>query len=521
MIIKNKNGALVVIPTTYVVDGELKDYVKGTASYDSFWSGFDLVAKDIIKTGFNPMAYTYPLTFNFKGITLRLDEPYAINATVGIHHGGAVQAATVDIVRPKGKAVLTTRELTKGVILETPLCMILSAQLKRAFALERQRISYLTWTMVAKIRSQQMIDQIDNELLSFKNHPAITFVFPESIFIKQGENLIVSAMNETPWLNGITREDKTYIDVENTLLLQDFYNKTVDLYKGAYGFTGTIDELRAQLIGNGVSVTISDNWLVLQDQKYFEGQMTPEFRKFLEQFPEQILSTFPYYIKHTYGGLDLTGQELASTLYDFSRVLNKLCNRSIKYRAEDQVGNIYELMTIIMKKLETPMSLLDISDFIIFHNLRLGSIRFQLDSGPSDLTVQEYEMIKEISKKLTTHVADTSYAAMITKTVDDKLQLTINGRIFIFNVIIGDHVYNKTEVIDCLLSTRTLGYRCVEMLESIEGIYLACLNTALVPGSLYNLMDGVYKFEIPMAYLHSQLHPGLVPANFQFYIPEA
>lgn len=519
VVIKNNGAALVIMPMTFVARGELSDYIKGQRTYDDFWSGFDAIAKRVVLTGFEPESVKYPVTFTFKDISLRLDEPYTLNGTVALHHGGNVENIDIPLYKGKTKSTFSTIELQQGVVVETPLCLILSAQLKKAFAIERQRRSYDSWTMAAKLRSQQMIDGVENELANFKNHPAISFVFPENMFSVQDGNILISSLSEVPWLNGVDRQSKSDLNLTNLSLMEDFFNKAVDLYKGVYGFTGTIDELRSQLLAYGVVVEVPSDWLKIQNSKTLTGVLTTEFRYFLEKFPEQILSTFPYYIKHAYGGLDLTGSELASTMYDFTRVINKFTNKSVKYRPEDQFSSIYELVAVIMKGVGEPMTLIDISDFIIYHNLRMGSIRFQYRNGPEDLTLNEYTSIRELTKNLTVKAADTSFAGLLEKTADGYLQLTLNGRIFTFEVIVGDHVVNKAEVIDCILSERNRGYKAVEMLECLEGLYLACLDTDVKPGNLYNPTEGKFKFTIPTAYLNSQLHPGFVSANFNICIP--
>lgn len=519
MIMKNKGAAMVIMPLSFVARGELKNYIKGDLSFDSYWNGFDVVAKRIITTGFEPTSVTYPATYTFKDISIRLDEPYTLNGTVAIHHGGTISDISIPLIRQKSKSEFKTAALDNGVIVETPLCLILSAQLKKAFALERQRRSYDSWTMAGKLRSQQMIDSINSELENFKNHPAITFVFPENIFVVEDGHFYISSLSEVPWLNGVDKVTKNDIRETNSALINDFMSKAVDLYKGVYGFTGTIDELRSQLLAYGVTVSIPTNWLRINNSTTLTGSLTPEFRTFIEKFPEQVLSTFPYYIRHTYGGLDLTGSELASTMYDFTRVINKFTNRSVRYTAENQFSSIYELMAVIMKTMNKEMSLLDISDFIIYHNLRLGSIRFQYKSGPSDLQLDEYNKIRELTKNLTIKASDTQFDGLVEKTVDGLLQLNLNGRLFTFEVIVGQHIVNKDEVIDCILSDRTRGYEAVEVLECIEGLYLACLDPSLKPGQLYNLSEGIFKYTIPVAYLNSQLHPGFVIPNFNIYIP--
>lgn len=519
MILQNKGGAVIVMPLTFTARGELKNYIKGDLSFDEFWNGFSIVAKKIVTTGFEPDSVKYPAVFSFKDMSIRLDEPYTLNGTVALHHGGTVDDVSIPLIKRKTKGIFKTASLTSGVVVETPLCLIVSAQLKKAFALERQRRSYDSWTMAGKLRSQQMMDSIDNELLNFKNHPAISFIFPENAFIMQDGNFYISSLSEVPWLNGVERVGITEISAVNNALLADFLDKAVDLYKGIYGFNGTIEELRSQLLAYGVTVTVPSEWIKLHDKTILNGQITPELRSFLEQFPEQVLSTFPYYVRHAYGGLDLTGSELASTMYDFTRVINKFTNRTVKYRAEDQFTSIYELMAVIMKGLNEEMTLLDISDFIIFHNLRTGAIRFQYKNGPSDLQLDEYNKIRELTKNLTVKASDSSFANQLEKTVDGDLQLNLNGRLFTFEVIAGQHIVNKAEVIDCLLSNRTKGYKAVEVLECIEGLYLACLDPSIRPGDLYNLVEGVFKYTIPTAYLNSQLHPGFVTANFNIYIP--
>lgn len=520
MIIKNNGAGMVLMLLSFAARGELKDYIKGERTFDAFWEGFEVVAKKIVATGFNPKSVTYPATFTFKDLTIRLDEPYTLNSVMAMHHGGTVLDYEVPLIdQKKHKSIIKTAKLMDGVVLETPLCLILSAQLKKAFAVERQRLSYDTWTMAGRLRSQQMIDSVDAELLNFKNHPAISFMFPETIFSLQNGKIIVSSLNDTPWLNGIIRRSKEEISAANVALINDFLIKAVDLYKGIYGFTGTVDELRSQLLGYGVTVILPVDWLEISDVAVLNGEMTSEFRYYLETFPEQILATFPFYIRHTYGGLDLSGSELGAVMYDFTRVINKFTNKSVKYRAEDQFSSIYELVGVIMNGIGAPMKLIDISDFIIYHNIRLNSIRFDYKDGPTDLTVNEYNIIRNIMKYLSSNSRQTNMGGTLSKTSEGYLQLTIGTRIFRFEVKVGQHIVNKDEIIDCLLSSRTLGYRAIEMLECIEGLYLACLDSSIKPGDLYNKVENKYKYTIPVAYLNNQVHPGFVVPDFNIYVP--
>lgn len=521
MIIKNQSGAIVAIKLSFIAAGELKDYIKGVVSFDNFWTDFGKVAGKLVDTAFSPNV-KYPVVVNFKGLTLTLGEPYTLNSVVGMHHGGATEAFGVPLIDDKKKkTILVTEMLKDGVFIESPLCLILSAQLKKLFAIQRQAKSYDSWTMAAKLRSQQMINSIDNELQQFRNHPAVSFLFPEVITIVENGDIKIASTADAPWLNGVRRATSAELSTANKLLLNDFFTKSVDLYKGVYGVADTIGELSLKLNGFGVLVTIPDKWIVVEDKEHYEGVIKPEFRRYLEHYPEQILATFPYYIRHAYGGLDLTGSELSSTLYDFSRVLNKFTNRTIKYKAENLFTNIYELIAVVMKGVDKPMGLIDISDFIIYHNLRMGSISFKPTSNmPTDLSMTEYNKIRDLAKNLTLPAKESvSFRSGLTKNVNGNLQLSFNGKIFEFEVVVGDHIVNKSEVVDCILSDRTVGFEAVEMLECIEGLYLACLNPKIAPGDLYNFEQGIFRYSIPSAYLNSQLHPGFVVSNFNIYIP--
>lgn len=264
-----------------------------------------------------------------------------------------------------------------------------------------------------------------------------------------------------------------------------------------------------------------NEWVGVDDSDVLIGSITPEFRKYLETYPEQILATFPYYIRHAYGGMDLTGSELSATLYDFSRVLNKFTNRTIKYKAENLFTNIYELMAVIMKGIGKKMELIDISDFIIYHNLRMGSISFQPTTNvPANMTLDDVNKLKELSRNLTSPVKNlVGFQGGLTKNANGNLQLAYNGKTFEFKAVVGEHIVNENQIIDCILSNRTIGYEAVEVLECIEGLYLACLNPTIKAGDLYNLEEGKFKYTIPSVYLNSQLHPGFVVSNFNIYIP--
>lgn len=172
-----------------------------------------------------------------------------------------------------------------------------------------------------------------------------------------------------------------------------------------------------------------------------------------------------------------------------------------------------------MNGIGSPMKLIDISDFIIYHNMRLNSIRFDYKDGPTDLTVNEYNIIRNIMKYLSSNSRQTNMGGTLSKTSEGYLQLTIGTRIFRFEVKVGQHIVNKDEIIDCLLSSRTLGYRAIEMLECIEGLYLACLDSSIKPGDLYNKVENKYKYTIPVAYLNNQVHPGFVVPDFNIYVP--
>lgn len=521
MVIKNQSGAIVGIKLSFVAAGELKEYIKGNLEFDAFWADFSKVATKLVETAFSPKVM-YPISVNFKGLILTMNEPYTLNSVVGMHHGGSVEAYGVTLIdEKKKKSVLTTEKLKDGVFIETPLCLIISAQLKKLFATLRQSKSYDSWTMAGKLRSQQMIDSINTQLEQFKEHPAISFLFPEVITVVDSGRIMIASTGHAPWLNGVKRFTAGEISSSNTLLLTDFMNKSVDLYKGIYGVSDTISALQSKLNAYGVMVTVPNEWVGVEDQEVLIGTITPEFRKYLEVYPEQILATFPYYIRHAYGGMDLTGNELSATLYDFSRVLNKFTNRTIKYKAENLFTNVYELMAVIMKGIGKPMSLIDISDFIIYHNLRMGSISFKTTTNvPNNMTLDDLNKLKELSKNLTSPAKNLAgFQGGLTKNAAGNLQLAYNGKIFEFEVVVGEHIVNKSEVVDCILSNRSLGFDAVEVLECIEGLYLACLNPTIKAGDLYNFEEGKFKYTIPAVYLNSQLHPGFVVSNFNIYIP--
>lgn len=519
MIASNKMASLVINPISIVVSNELKRFMKKEINFATFWGTFDSVAKLIARTGFETTSTGYPKVFNFKDcVEITLTAPYTLNTVSAIFHGGKWDATTISVRNPKKKMIsITTSKITDGVLFETPLTLIVHALIQREFVRLRNDKIFPSLDSLGKSRALAQLSEIEKQIDSLDELPAAAYLFPENIFLVQENDLFINSYMSTPWLNGITRVSGNFLSQDNSGRVNDYFNKTTDVYKGVFGIAGSIEDIKVELKDVGILVEPRAQWLRIPNYEDVEMSMSVELRQYLMNHSSQVLAMFPHFLKNTYYGMQLTGSEMAGAMVDFTNVLSKLFGRKLSYDPGFQANDKYELLASIFAGLETPMHINDIIDLMYQHQVRVGGVSWTLADANAQLTLSELELLRGVTSDLANKVSDIMALNKYEyNAVSDTLNLICPTRKLVLNPVWSDSsIINDSKLLHKAVFNpqSEKSYRALELLEALEGLYLATLNPNTTTANLFSIDRAVYKFRISSYQLNKQLHYGFIGAD--------
>lgn len=523
MIVSNETASLGVIGVSYVVTGQLKSLIKGDITFSDFWTDFAPLAKQIAKTGFENVTLTFPKVYNYKDcLQITIDQPYTQNSCVVTIHGGTFDYKDSKIYYPnKVKKDIRVKRLTNGLLMETPLHMVVNSLIQREYAKLRKAINYPKMDAIGKSRADiEMID-LEKQVDALSEMPPASYLFPENMFCMNSNSILVNNAISTPWLNGLTTVTDLELSDENRQLMQDYFTSAIDAYKGVFGVGQTIEEIKIALADVGVIVESDNNWVKIPDLPYHTGSMSLSLRRYLENYPQQVLALFPYFLKNTYYAMELTGAELGSTLYDFSRVLQKLFGVRVKDHASNMLADKYELLADIRAKTELPVSMEELAEFALLLGLRTGDIQWEV-ADDIVLDIKQLRRVKEAMEDLRNPIStlDESRQSLYTYKATQKLvAINVEGTIINLKATGKNWVASASNAVKAVMNPISAApYEMMELFEQIQSIYLACLDSSLTTSDLYSIDQGTYKFKINAVLLSQQMHYAFTGANPVFVL---
>lgn len=498
---------------------DYKRFIAGQIDFNTFWSEFKVVAKAIAKTGFDTVPLSeFPKKFMYKNaIEITIYMPYVSNMAFMTGESVTMSMRSTDVYYPnKTKKVINVPYVSQGIFFESPLHMVINAYVQREFAALKRDIVYPTLDNIGKQRLNTQLADLDTTIAEFSELSGGVFLFPEHIFVKQDNHMYFNTYLDTPWVNGIERESTAFLSPGMKAGLDLFMNSSVDTYKGVFGAVGGIEEIKVILGGYGVLIEPRDIWVKIPNSRHITAQMDESLRKYLQSYSGQVLAMFPHFLKNTYAGFELSSSELAATVYDFGRVLSKLFGVKVKVNPDDMVSDKYELLTSIRSSLGLSTTAEDLIDFTYYHALRTGALNFEV-VGDVELTLDEMRLVRTAMANLRNPLFALDEAERnryVYKATQRLIGVTCPNRVIDLKVVGQNFVIESDRAVKSIMNpSSSVGYALVELMEAIEGIYLACLDSTLTTSDIYNLTDGTYKYKISSAALNKQLHYGFIGVN--------
>lgn len=527
MLIKNKTASLGIISVTYKIDGQLKELIKGNITFNDFWNDFRPLAKQIAKLGFDNGDLKFPKVYNYKEhIQITVEQPYTQNSMFGTVHGGTVILGEGKMIMPnKKKYDLKTKELTNGVIMETPLHMVINSQVQREYAMMRKEINYPTLDAVGKSRADSEMAELEQYVTDMSVMPPASYLFPEHIMLMNGNDILISNAISTPWLNGLSVVNSLTLAEDNSLSLDDFFTSAVDAYKGVFGDAKSISDIKIELDDIGIIVEKPSKWIKIPDTPYHVGNMSQSLREYLTNNASQVLALFPYFLRNTYHSMELNGSELGTTLYDFSRVLSKLFDVQVKDYAANMLADKYELLANIRASIGNAVTSDELHEFALLLALRTGDIMWELENDEMELTLKQLREVKKAIEDLKNPVvtlAEERQTLYTYKATQKMISISVDG-VEINLVPRGkDWIASSGTAAKVIMNpVSNAAYEMVELFEEIQSIYFACLDPSLTKSDVYSLDQGTYKFKINSVMLSQQLHYGFTGTNPIFVIAKS
>lgn len=526
MLLKNDATSIAAMRISFQVSNDLKRFMKQEIEYAVLWDGFAAVARAIARTGFETSVGSYPRVFNFKDfLQITLDQPFTLNVVSGIIHGGEQVLDEITVVtQKKKKSILSTPKLKNGLLFETPLTLIIHAWVQREYVKIRNDRTYNKLDAIGKSRADAQLRDLEAHLDTLDELPGASYLFPENIFAMNNNDLLMNTYLTTPWLDGVEKVDITALSTSNNELINDYFLKAVDAYKGVFGLAGGLEDIKIDLRNVGVLVEPDPVWLRISNSPYYEGSMTFELREYVTKYPQQILAMFPYFLKNTYYGMELTPAELGSTLYDFGRVISKLFSTQVRGQVENQLSDKYELIGNIMAGIETPMTMADMVDFIHYHHLRTGAIKFEIDAADIELNLAEIRILKRAINDLRSpihNLSEEEQAKYTYRATERKIAVQMPDRVILLRAVGRDFVVDPHGAVKSVMNPNSgLGYKAIELFEQIQSLYIATLDPSLTPADLFNLDAGKYKFKLNSNLLNQQMHFGFVGQKPTIFLSE-
>lgn len=513
---------------SFQVDGILKDFIKGTATFDDLFSEFTVVAKKIAKSGFSDASMTFPQVWTYKDvIKLQLDHPFAQNMAVVTVHGGEFNTVNSKIIYPnKKKVALTTANLVSGALFETPLALVMNAFIQREYAKLRKAAQYSQLDSIGKQKMDTQMADLEEEIDSMRTMPAQSFIFPENIIAVSDGNIYINSFISTPWVDGLSNVATGDINSEVIALVDDFMNITIDAYKGIFGLNKTIEEIQADLHDVGVKVDVSnDTWIKVPDVNYFTGSISTHLAEYMASHKSQVIALFPYFLRNTYYGFEMTDSELGSALYDYGRVLNKLFGARDKTSPANMLTDKYEIMTAIRKAQDLDTTPTDLTNFEYYHALRRGDIVLEV----ADDIIPTYEELKILKQAIADlrnpifELPDAEQTKYTYKASQRLIGVTMPDDSVVNLKAVGRNWIAGAEgAIKAIMSPDTrVGYELMELFEQIQNIYFACIDPNLSGSDIVKTEQGLYKFKVSNLALSQQLHYAFVGANPVFILAKA
>lgn len=525
MIIKNQGVSMVVMNTIMDVKGDLARLIAGEVSAKTYWQGFEQVAAAIANSGYtNSKRQTnYSVKRHvFKQITIETDLPFVQNGIAGQLIHGTSKEHEVKIFADRVPVGIRCNIVDEGIILQTPLHMIITAFIQREFA----RIAYngKNADIVAKSRLKKEMDDLTEQIDDLVNSSPLTYLFPEVVLAASGGELYYRGPVEFPWLLGVSQME--YEGIPSTVRhnLDKHFGAAVNTVIAAHGAVDNAATLRSTLSGYGVVTEGKGNWGRLPKTTRINRYLTNQMLSYLESYGSQILALFPEFMKNTLYGIDLTEEEVAGSLLDMGRTIRKLFNIHQRFNPLDQLDNKYELLAAIFNseadrlKLDK-VTLEDIRAFSHLTYIRNGDISFRLIST-GEMTMDVYRKVQFVQQNLVTYS---------TWPDEEKSRLTYVANLKIFRykfadvtldfeIVAGHHVIDPHTVYKAIFADEN-SYPKKMLLFYDESIML--YNIAQDPDLTRSDIvknDGTIQIEISTLALSRQMHFAFVGPDPRIYL---
>lgn len=477
--------------------------------------------------------------FPFKGqrtvtadaITISVDQNYTQNSLVGFLSVEDFQTTNVVSMNMRGKQTVTggVRQVTKGIVVETPLTMAIGALLQQEALKVARDAGEMTEHQLNGTASQveklgEQIDQILND------EPSVMLIGEQAVAVDNGEIFFHQPVASN-WLSFLESVDFAAVPAFMSEFITDFRLRSIDVFKGVSGSTGTLEQIITTLdtLGVGAHLT-STPWVKLPDHPAFDVELSVGMHSFLEENAQYAVGLFGQYLRSSYAGLILEGEEISRGMYDFTVKLKRL-GADVDFEIDSQDYSSIEVASRafrhVLDNMDGVTKQTVLSQVSALVDLRYGRINFDSDlpDGMDRTDMSFYKKALGILRRDRYYWPQwLSDAAVLNEDGDQpKLEITLPSA-KVVNIRVMDSsfygFYDDVAIKAIRAPVNKVVHDMIVFLEQLEGImiYLNSKDVRLsdicpdMNGSVLRV-GGVYRE------LAAALHPAISSPNFVCLLP--
>lgn len=491
--------------------GELMNMMAEKVSPKEYFDGFSKMAEDIATTAFfcDKKGTTFtPKIWEYKQIKIEQDMPYAQNISIGSIEGGKVVTKTTYMQLDKFRAKISPNYFSEGVFIQNPIHLILSGYLTEAYF--SCLIKFRKLDAIQKKRAEQGRDEAKLERDQLLDSSPMMYAFPEVVISASKEHTFMLSSVQTPWLLGLGQATMADLPSNHQTFLRKYMEGQFLVTKLGLGWTESNEQLKSELSKFGLNYEYKGNWVTIPKGGYVTRNITPEMSRYIENYPNQILSLLPLLLKNTYMGGEMSEEELGANVVTFGKLMKKLFLSHKKIDPQASVDSYYELVAHVFQNVsETDTLSIDVKDIMMFAHMMDYKQGFISVVPHSEITSnQENELFKLVSKNLV-NLYQISSLGCTYHAPSGVYTTTKDGTSVKFKISTDPSVLGRGDIHK--LITRQTRATCDDMFEFIEEViylYNILLDSTLTRSQI--ISDGKITVKLSTTALTAQVHFGFV-----------
>lgn len=366
---------------------------------EAFFQGtqFSKLIRDVVST-----AYEFPFKglriFTADAVTIAVDHQYTSNSVFAVVNVEDWTTTTTVCMDRRGRRATTpnVKSITRGVAIEMPLTMIISAMCQKEQILQTRQRDELSEAQKSAIAGnlQRLNDQLSHLM---NDEPSIMLMGEQALAIDNGDVYFHQPVSVN-WLSFVEQVDFTAAPTFMQTQLADYRARSIDVFKGVKGIAGTLEEIELQLDQLGIGSHLKNTpWVKLPDKAAFDLQISEGMRQFIRENARFALGMFGQYIRTSMGNIIANNKDISRSMSDMALKLKRLGADtdfeldSQDYSAVDVAARAFKHVLNVMSTEEREKVLVQAGALL---DLRYGRINFDVDM-PDQLTREDITFYKK------------------------------------------------------------------------------------------------------------------------------